>query len=265
MLAESIPPELLLSVLAEPAHAGLYLSQGFGPRPAGEPLEHVRVSLSSGASFSTMQAAGAAWLAAARPVAPWPLSTIDPDELVAPAAGSPWSAITGVERAGLLGRGVELLAGLAPEIGVFHMNDAIGGVLLARVRASLAAGLPPMDTVVLDHLMFAAITARLLRRPGEAVVVAASDDASWTIRRAFPEHASVWRRALACAPVQQIHGLAFARLAELVVRDLLARRTGGEGPGTCPEIAAALTAAADVLGPRIVNLLGDGDRVPARN
>lgn len=263
-LAQSIAPESLLSTLAEPQRAGLYLSHGFGPAP-GRPLEHVRVAVMPGAPFAAVQAAGEAWVAAARPVVPWPLTAIDPDELVAPSAGSPWSAIAEPVRAALLLRGAELLADLAPEIGAFHMNDALGGVLLARVRASLAAGLPPMDTVVLDHLMYAAITARLLRRTDEAVVIADAGDSTWSIRQAFPEHATVWRRALVCAPLQEVRGLGFALLAELVVRELLAGRSGGEGPATSPGIAAALAAAEAVIGPRIVNLLGDGDRVPVRN
>ena len=76
---------------------------------------------------------------------------------------------------------------------------------------------------------------------------------------------AVWRRALVCAPLQEVRGLGFALLAELVVRELLAGRSGGEGPATSPGIAAALVAAESVLGPRIVNLLGDGDRAPVRN
>ncbi len=267
-LAEAIPAELLLSALGAAERAGLYLSPGHGPRAttrAREPRTHVRVALLPAAEFAAVQAAGAAWVAAARSIAPWSLAAIDPDELATPAAGSPWSAIAAEERAALLSRGVAALAGVAPEVGVFHLSDAIGATLLARVHEDAAAGFTPIDAVVLDHLMYAAITARLLRRPGEVVVVTASRDGRWTVRPAFPEHATMWRRALVCAPPEAVSGLGFARLAELVVRGLLARRTGAEPPSSTPAIAAALSAAEATLGPRLVNLLGDGDRAPERN
>lgn len=267
-LAEPIPAETLLSALGAVGRAGVYLSPGHGPGPstrAGEPLDHVRVALFVGAAFAAIQAAGEAWLDAARPAAPWPMAAVDPDELVSPSAGSPWSAIAAAERAALLGRGIALLDALAPEVGVFHLSDAMGAPLLARVRAGAAAGVPSIDAVVLDHLMYAAITARLLRRPGEVAVVAGSRDGGWSLRPAFPEHATMWRRALVCAPPERVHGLGFARLAELVVRALLARRSGAEPPATSPTIAASLSAGEAAISPRIVNLLGDGDRVPVRN
>lgn len=266
-LGEAIPPELLLSMLDAPGQA-LYLSHGYGPWPttrADEPPQHVRVAVTPGAPLAAVQAAGEAWLAAARPVAPWPLLALDADELAAPSAGSSWAAIAEAERAALLVRGAELLVGLAPEIAVFHLTEAQGGVLLARVRASLATGTERMDAIVLEHLMFAAITARRLKQAGEAVVVAEARDSTWSIRQAFPEHAPVWRRALASAPLQHLGGLGFALLAELAVRATLAARAGAPGPAQPPEIAEALAAAGAMLAPRIVNLLADGDRHPIRN
>jgi hypothetical protein len=253
-----LDPETLQAALAEPHRLALYLSYGHGPPPPREPRvqpEFVRVAVMTSAPWTAVQAAREAWLAeAARRVA-GPLRTIEPAELVLPGSGSRWAAVPGEARAGLVGRGIELLLSLAPEIGVFHIDDAFGGGMLGRVQLARATGEAVLDVSLLEHLVYASLTHRLMVHPGEAVVVAEAVDSTWSLRQVFPEHAAVWRRSLARAPAEQIGGLMFAGLAELVVWATATGQGRAELSAGAPAIQTAIEAAARSLRPRLANLL----------
>lgn len=265
--AQPIAPEELLSVLEAGGRPSLYLSRGFGPRPqlrTGEAPEHVRVALIPGASFAEVQAARARWAATLAELVPVDGPEADPGEVAAPAADSPWAAIADQARAAVLTGGVEALATIRPELAVFHLTSASGGsMLLPRVRAIAAGEGPPLDLVILEHVLYAVLTHRTLRFQRPALVMTAGS--TWSIRQVFPDHATVWRQAMIEAPSQALGGLALSQLAELLVRAFIARRSGTEGPASAPAIVAALTAAEAVIAPWISNLLGEGDRPPARN
>jgi hypothetical protein len=257
----------LLSALAEWAGPTLYLSRGYGPRPpvrAAESPDYVRVALIPAVPFAEVQAARARWLAEAAALGPVEDGEIDPVELAAPAADSRWTTVAAETRAEALTRGIAALQQIRPELAVFHLTARSGGaVLLPSVRASATGEEPPLALTVLDHVLYGALTHRSLRFSREALVVA--EGSTWSIRQVFPDHAAVWQAALIEAPAQALGGLSFARLGELLVRVVLARRTGSEAPASAPAIAAALAAAEAVIAPWLSNLLGEGDRPPARN
>jgi hypothetical protein len=224
----------------------------------------VRVALVPEVAFVEVQAARARWLAEAAAFGPAEGGELDPAELAAPAADSRWAGIAAEARAAALTRGIEGLRAIRPELAVFHLTARTGGaVLLPRVRASVTGEGPPLDLVVLDHVLYAAMTHRSLRWRRAARVVA--EGATWSIRQVFPDHAVVWNSAVIEAPAEAVGGLSFARLAELLVRDLIARRAGTERPTGAPAIAAALAAAEPVIVPWLSNLMPEGDRPPARN
>lgn len=264
---EPISPEELRAAVAAGGRPTLYLSRGHGPRPqlrTDEPPEYVRVALIPEPSFAEVEAARAEWIAEAARLGPVAGPVLDPAEVATPAADSPWAAVPAERRAAVLTRGIAGLAAIRPELAVFHLTARSGGaVLLPRVRASVTGEGPPLDLVVLDHVLYAALTHRSLRYPREALMI--TEGPTWSIRQVFPDHATVWKKALIEAPAQELGGLVFARLAELVVRAFVARRAGAEPPASAPAIAAALAAAEAVIAARISNLLGEGDRPPARN
>jgi len=217
----SIDPEVLLAALAEPERLALYLSQGTGPGLRnGEQPEFVRVALLTRASPAAVQAAAEAWLAAGETLGVGPLRRIEAIELVAPTRASPWAAVPADDRATLLRGGVTSLLALAPELGVFHVNDEFGAGMLLRLQSGAATGEPRLDARLLEHLVFAALTYRLLVHTGEAVA-----------------------------------GLGLASLAETLVWATSTRRGRAEvaaGPGA---IAAVLAEAEADLRPRLTNLL----------
>lgn len=262
--AELLPPEVLLAALQEPARPTLYLSEGFGPVPErtpGEEPEHVRALVHAREPFAAVQAAGARWLAAAEASGPGPLALVDAAELADPPASSRWSAVDSAARADLLGRGVQELLSLSPSLLLFRLTPRHGAHVLHTLRARLAAGEEiGAELVLLDHLVFAGITYWLQREPAEALVLGPASGPGWTLRPGFPRHASVWRRALARAPAQHFGGLALAGLAELVIVAALARRAGLPPRVQDPAIAAALRSAEAALGPRVIDILADGDR-----
>lgn len=255
---QAIEPETLLAALAEPGRLALYLSNGQGPPPRGWPHgqpEFVRVAVLTTAPLAAVQAAREAWQAAAEELAGGPLRAIEPAELVLPGAGSRWASVAAEARAGLLHRGVELLLSLAPEIGVFHITDEFGAGLLVRVQTALATGEGLMDVRLLEHLVYASLTHRLLVHTGAAVVVAETVEPTWSLRQVFPEYAAVWRRSLARAPADRLGGLSFAALAELLVWATATVHGRTELGAGAPAMAAAVEASARLLRPRLTNLL----------
>lgn len=262
----------LLSAIDRWSGPTLYLSRGYGPRPQlrADAPDYVRVALIPGVAFTEVQAARARWLAEAAALGPVELVTgvidgeIDPVELAAPAADSRWAQVAAEGRAQVLERGIAALQQIRPELAVFHLTGRSGGsVLLPKVRASAKGEEPPLALSVLDHVLYGALTHRSLRFSQEALVIA--ERSTWSIRQVFPDHAAVWQAALIEAPAQALGGLSFARLGELLVRAVLARRTRSEAPASAPAITAALAAAEAVIAPWLSNLLGDGERPPARN
>lgn len=255
---QSIEPEVLLAALAEPERLTLYLSRGAGPAPrpsAHEQPEFVRVAVVTSWQPATLQAEREGWSRAAEALGVGPLRGIEAAELLAPPAGSSWAAVAGAKRAALLERGVELLLAAAPELAVFHVNDEFGGGMLLRLQSGLAKGEPRMDSALLEHMIFASLTYRLLVHTGEAIVVTAANDGTWSSRQVFAPHAAVWRRALVSAPAEGLGGLALAGLAEALVWATATRR-GREAVGAgAPEVAAVVTEAERRLKPRLTNLL----------
>lgn len=264
-----LPPQELLSAAAAPDRLVLYASRGFGPRPETgpfEPVEHVRVAVVPPAgAFAATEAARQTWRELAEATAGTGLEELVAADIAEPGDDSPWAATPAEARAAVLTRGVELLVGLVPDLAVFHLTDTQGPRLLGRVRASRAAGVPSLDAVVLEHLFYAALARRLAVHVGEALVVVDAPESTWLIRQVFPRFASVWRQGVACVPRQQLGGLAFAGLAELVIRTMLARRQGAEAPARAPAIAAALAAAEAAFAPHVSNMLHDADRRPEPN
>lgn len=255
---QSIPPETLLSALAEPERLVLYLSRGLGPPPrrlTPEQPEFVRVAVMTSAPLAGVQAAREEWLARGSELVGGRLEDIEAGELVAPPAESRWAGVPAAGRAKLLVRGAELLVSLAPEIGVFHINDEFGAGLLVRVQAELMAGEGWMDVHTLEHLVFASLTYRLLVHTGEAVVVTGTHEATWSLRQVFPEHAAVWRRSLGRAPMAALGGLAFAGLAERVVWASATQRGREEVAAGPPAIAAGVAEAASAIKRRLTDLL----------
>ncbi|MFY0531899.1 hypothetical protein [Nannocystis pusilla] len=92
-------------------------------------------------------------------------------------------------------------------------------------------------------MVFAALTYRLLVHSGEAVVVTAGDEATWSSRQVFAEHAAVWRRALVSAPSEGLAGLELAELAEALVWATATRRGRATVAAAPPAIAAAVAEA----------------------
>ncbi|MCY1057457.1 hypothetical protein [Nannocystis sp. SCPEA4] len=254
---QSIDPEVLSAALAEPERLAAYLSQGTGPggQVQGEQPEFVRVAVLTRAAPAAVQAAGEAWLAAAEALGVGPLRRIEAIELVAPTPGTAWAGMPADRRAALLRRGLTSLVALAPEVGVFHINDEFGAGMLLRLQSGAATGESRLDARLLEHMVFAALTYRLLTHAGEAVVVTAANDGTWSSRQVFPEHAAVWRRALISAPSEAVVGLGLAGLAEALVWATATRRGRAEvaaGPGV---IATAIAEAEAELKPRSTNLL----------
>lgn len=253
---EAIDPEVLLATLAEPERLTLYLSPGFGPSPAvrgPEQPEFVRVAAMTSVPPAGLESACEEWWAAAEELGVGRLPRIEARQLLAPAADSSWAAVPEKARAGLLRRGIELLLELVPEIAVFHITDEFGAGMLVRVQSGLTSGEPRLDARLLEHMVFASLTYRLLSHAGEAVVATASEDGTWSLRQVFPEHAAVWGRALVRAPVDALAGLSLAGLAEAVVHATATRRGRAEVAGT--PIAEALAEAWPRLKPRLTDLL----------
>jgi hypothetical protein len=253
---QAVDRELVLATLAEPERLGLYLSPGFGPSPAvrgPEQPEFVRVGVLTSAPPEQLQAGCEAWRAAAEGLLAGPLPQIEARQLLAPTADSGWAEVPAEQRAELLRRGIELLLEVAPEVAVFHITDEFGAGMLVRIQSGLSAGEPRLDAALLEHMVFASLTYRLLAHPGEAVVVTGAEDGTWSLRQVFPEHAAVWRRALVRAPAEALAGLALADLAEAVVRARATRR--GRAEVTAAAIAEVLAAAEIQLKPRLTDLL----------
>lgn len=265
---ESVPPEVLLSLLHEAGRPTIYMSEGFGPTPTrgpGDEPEHVRALVCPREPFEAVQAASSRWIAAAEACAAGPQSIVDAAEVADPPASSRWAALAPEPRAALLIRGVEELLALRPALLLFRLTPKHGAHVLKSMREGTATGESVTgDAVLLDHLVFAALTHWLLREPREALVVGASSGSGWSVQPGFPRHATVWRKGLACAPVRHVGGLMFAELSELVLRSALARRTGAAPPASAPAIVAALRAAEAAVAPSVVDLLAEGDRQAGR-
>ncbi|WAS99369.1 hypothetical protein [Nannocystis punicea] len=254
---QSIDPEVLRAALAEPERLALYLSRGLGLgdlRGVQQP-EFVRVAVLTTVSPPLLQVERAGWLATAAGLGAESLPRFEGLGLVAPPAGSAWAKVATETRAALLRLAVGSLLAAAPEVAVFHITDEFGAGMLLRLQSGLTAGESRLDTRLLEHVVFAALTYRLLVHSGEAVVVTPGDEATWSSRQVFPEHAAVWRRALVSGPDEALAGLVLAELAEALVWATTTRRgraTVAAGP---PAIATAVAEAETQLRPRLTNLL----------
>ncbi|PCC75266.1 hypothetical protein SAMN02745121_04011 [Nannocystis exedens] len=254
---QSLDPEVLRAALSEPERLGLYLSRGLGlPAESGEGQpEFVRVAVLTTTPPPALQADRQAWRAAAAGLGAGPAPRLAGLDLVAPPTGSPWAQVAPETRAALLRLAVSWLLATAPELAVFHITDEFGGGMLLRLQSGLAAGEPRLDARLLEHMVFAALTYRLLIHSGEAVVVTPGEEATWSSRQVFAEHAAVWRRALVSAPNEGLAGLDLADLAEALMWATTTRRGRATVAAAPPAIAAAVAEAEAELRPRATNLL----------
>ncbi|MDC0723101.1 hypothetical protein [Nannocystis bainbridge] len=255
--SQSVDPEELRAALGEPGRLGLYLSRGVGlesERGEGQP-EFVRVAVLTSVSPPALEAKRMAWRAAVAGLGVESLPAIAGVELVAARAGSAWSWVGPETRAAVLRLAVRSLLAAEPEVAVFHVTDEFGGGMLPRLQSGRTAGEPRLDARLLEHVVFAAVTYRLMVASGEAVVVTPGDDETWSSRQVFPEHAAVWRRGLMAAPHEALAGLDLAALAEALVWATTTRRgraTVAAGPVA---IATAVAEAEGQLRARWTDLL----------
>lgn len=254
---QSLDPEVLRAALSEPERLGLYLSRGLGGAAEGgegQP-EFVRVAVLTTTPPAVLQTDRQAWRAAAAGLGAGGSPRLTAIELVAPPVGSPWAEVAAERRAALLRLAVQSLLASAPELAVFHITDEFGAGMLVRLQSGLALGEPRLDARLLEHMVFAALTYRLLVHSGEAVVVTAGDEATWSSRQVFAEHAAVWRRALVSAPREGLAGLELAGLAEALVWATATRRGRATVAAAPPAIVTAVAEAEAELRSRATNLL----------